>query len=525
MMMTTETAAAAKADKQTPAAENNKEIAALAVAAFVAGLCSIVYELLIATTVSYFLGDSVKYFSVTIGLYLAATGLGSYLSKFITGNIPGRFVKVELALALAGGFSIPALYLSYGLGELFFSVYILFTLGVGFLIGLEIPFLTRMMERRCQLRVNIANILSLDYFGALIATMAFPFVLMPFLGLYQSSLVFGLVNMSIGFLMLHFFRREIGREFAALRFLTFLLTALLALGLVLSATALKHWDQSLYEDRIVHSGHSPYQKIVLTKYRSDLRLYLDGNLQFSATDEHRYHEALVHLPLALGSIEPKRVLLLGAGDGLAARELLKYPELEEIVLVDLDPAIIALAKDNPHLLALNQDSLASGKVKVIIGDAFGFLEKNEKPFDFIIADLPDPNNNSLARLYSKQFYQLVRRNLSAGGIMVTQATSPYFARKAFWCIAETVKAAGFSRVTPYHVNVPSFGEWGFIMAGFSAPRLEAPGLKAETRYLDRGAIEQALSFPKDTGPVAVEINTLDRPALLDYYLRGWEYYH
>lgn len=512
-------------DLENPGARaQGRAFYALPAAAFVAGLCSIVYELLIATTVSYFLGDSVRYFSITIGLYLAATGLGSLFSKYVHGGLARRFVVVELGLAAAGGLSVPALYLAYSAGGLFLPVYIFFTLAVGFLIGLEIPFLTRLMERFRQLRVNIADILSLDYFGALAATMAFPFVLLPFVGLYRSSIIFGLVNMSIGFLMLGAFKAEIGRAFGLLRGVTVGLTVFLAAAFFFSAAALSKWDQSLYDDRIVLSVQSPYQKIVLTKYRDDLRLYLDGNLQFSSIDEYRYHESLVHLPMALSHIPVRRALLLGAGDGLAARELLKYEGVEEIVLVDLDKEMIALARENPHVAALNEGSLHSPRVSVVIGDAFGYLEKNEEPFDFIIADLPDPNNNALARLYSRQFYQLARRNLGPGGFMVTQATSPYFARQAFWCVAATVEAAGFTDVHPYHANVPSFGEWGFVLASEARLNRDRFDLKVPARYLTPEVLAQAFVFPRDIGPLETEINLMDKPALLDYYLKGWRYY-
>ena len=496
----------------------------LVFSAFVSGLCSIIYELLIATTASYFLGDSVKFFSLTIGIYMASMGVGTYLSKYIEHDLLVRFVQIELALALLGGLSVPALYFSYAWTDYFFLFYLVFTISIGVLIGLEIPFLTRLMDRYNQLKVNIANILSFDYFGALVATIGFPFFLLPFFGVYQSSLLFGFANMSIGFAVLKMFRDEIGARHDRLMALSIALTLFLGVMIALSQQFLESWDQALYDDRIIHASQSKYQRIVMTRDRDDVRLYLDGNLQFSSVEEYRYHEGLVHIPIATSGKIPQRVLLLGAGDGLAVRELLKYKQINEIVLVDLDPEIVELATHDGNLLALNGKSLTSERVQVVIGDAFGYLQDNRKPFDLIIADLPDPNNNGLARLYSKQFYRLTRNNLVPGGLFVTQATSPYFAPRAFWSIAKTVEAGGYAYIAPYHVNVPSFGDWGFVAASDTALDPTKAKLEVATRYLTPDSLPGHFTFEKDLLAADAAVSTLDRPVLLDYYLSGWEYY-
>ncbi len=506
-----------------PAASHTPSLT-LVFSAFVSGLCSIIYELLIATTASYFLGDSVKFFSLTIGIYMASMGVGTYLSKYIERDLLVLFVRIELALALLGGLSVPALYFSYAWTEYFFLFYLAFTISIGVLIGLEIPFLTRLMDRYNHLKVNIANILSFDYFGALVATIGFPFFLLPFFGVYQSSLLFGFANMSIGFAILKVFRGEIGPSHARLMAISVALTLFLGAMIALSHQFLDSWDQALYDDRIIHASQSKYQRIVMTRDRDDIRLYLDGNLQFSSVDEYRYHEGLVHIPIAISGKVPRRVLLLGAGDGLAVRELLKYEGIGEIVLVELDPEMIELATHDRNLLELNSNSLASTRVKVVIGDAFGYLQDNRTPFDLIIADLPDPNNNGLARLYSKQFYRLTRNNLTAGGLIVTQATSPYFAPRAFWSIAKTVGAGGYAYVAPYHVNVPSFGEWGFVAASETVLDPKAAKLGVATRYLTPDSLSKHFTFEKDLLAADAAISSLDRPVLLDYYLSGWEYY-
>ena len=274
------------AEDKLAAGGDRRQIRALVFSAFISGLCSIIYELLIATTASYFLGDSVKFFSLTIGIYMASMGAGTYLSKFIDQNILQRFVAIELALAVLGGTSIPTLYFTYAWTGYFIHAYLVLTVVIGLLIGLEIPFLTRLMERYNPLKVNIANILSFDYFGALVATIAFPFFLLPAFGIYQSSLLFGFANMFIGFVMLQVFGREIGSPARLLWGWAIGLTVLLSTMIALSHAFLENWDQSLYEDRIVYAEQSKFQRIVLTRDRDDLRLYLDGNLQFSSSDEY-----------------------------------------------------------------------------------------------------------------------------------------------------------------------------------------------------------------------------------------------
>lgn len=512
---------------QTDLPENQlqqKQSATLIYAAFIAGLCSIIYELLIATTVSYFMGDSVKFFSLTIGLYMAAMGLGSYISKFITDKLLQRFVIAEILLGLIGGISIPLLYFTYTTTSLFYPTYVLLTLCIGFLIGLEIPFLTRLMESYQVLKSNIANILSFDYLGALIATIAFPFFLLPVLGIYQSSLLFGLINMSIAAVVLYSYRKSLGKTGKRLQLLTGAMSLFILVMLVFSSLALKHWDQMLYNGRIVHSEQTPYQKITLTRSKDDLRLYLNGVLQFSSVDEYRYHESLVIVPMTFADKPIKRVLVLGAGDGLAVRELLKYPEIEQIFLVDLDARMTQLAKNNPHLVDINLASLDNKKVQVVIDDAFVFLEKNKQAFDLIINDLPDPNTISLSRLYSKQYYRLAKSNLTSDGIMVTQATSPFFVKPAFWSIVKTIEAAGFAYTYPYHTNVPSFGDWGFVLSTLHPIDLTPKRPIENSLFLTPEYMQSMFVFEKDVQKIDVEINQIDKPVVLDYYLNSWRYF-
>ncbi len=507
----------------------SREVVTLTYAVFVAGLCSIIYELLIATTVSYFEGDSVKYFSITIGIYMAALGLGAYMSKFVKDKLIEWLIVTETILGLIGGFSIPALYVAFSHTDAFTPIYVVLTSVIGLLIGLEIPFLTRLLEPYRTLRISIAQVLSLDYLGALLATMAFPLVLLPFLGVFRSSLFFGLLNMTIGLFLLCFFPDAVTRRFSkGFKLATLVIVLTIIAGIATSNRLLMAWNNSMYDGRIIFFRQTKYQTIVLNKYRDDIRLYLNGNLQFSSVDEYRYHETLVHPPLFFAEQMRKKdlkILLLGAGDGLAVREIIKHPSVSSITVVDLDPAIIDLAKTNPYLHALNRDSLNEPRVRIVIGDANGFLQKRENLYDVIIADLPDPNNTDLSRLYSREFFRLVRMNLISGGVFMTQATSPYYAKKAFWCINKTI-ALEFKNSVPLHTIVPSFGDWGFVMASDASinPTTLRPSPALNLRYLDTEIIGTLFVFPNDVKSEDIIPSTLDRPVVLEYYLKGWRHW-
>lgn len=507
-----------------------REAAVLVAAIFTAGLCSIVYELLIATTSSYFLGDSVKQFSITIGLFMASMGLGSFLSRATGEAVLSQFVAVEVALGVLGGVSVPALYLCYAYTDLYVPAMVAFTVAVGALTGLEVPLLARVMQHHYPLKVNLSTVLSLDYLGALAATLLFPFALLPFLGTFRSSLVVGLVNLVVAGLFLRTFAGGIGaRARRASRLTMGVAGVALALAFALAGRILAPWHDAVYEDRVVLAKQTPYQRIVVTRGKGDVRLFLNGNLQFSSIDEYRYHEALVHPALEAA---PRRasVLLLGGGDGLAVREVLKHPDVERVTLVDLDGEVTRLATEHPLLRQLNGDALRDPRVTVVNADALRWLvDHPERRHDVIIADLPDPNDASVARLYSREFYRLVGRRLARGGVLVTQATSPFYARRTFWCIVETLGRAGF-RTLPYHVNVPSFGDWGFVLAtrDGEGPAIAPAALRVRvpTRYLDEALLPGLFVFEKDLLPgEPVELSTLDRPRVLSYYLDDWQHWN
>ncbi len=510
---------------RTADAPHSREVATLVYAVFVAGLCSIVYELLIATTVVYFLGDSVRYFSLTIGLYMAAMGVGAYASKLVGGELLRPFLAAEVALGGLGGLAIPLLYAAHAWSDHFLLAYGGLTLAIGFLIGLEIPFLTRLLEQYGSLRVNIAHVLSLDYLGALVATVAFPLLLLPWFGLFRTGLVFGLANMSLGLLLIWVFPHRLGRRVRAWGIgVSLVLVAVIGVGLWFAQGLLAAWNAGLYEARVVHTERTRHQRITLTQWRDDLRLYLDGNLQFSSRDEYRYHEALVHVPLANAPRPVHSVLVLGGGDGLAVRELLRSPTVRRVTVVDLDARMLALAREAPRLTALNDNALADPRVTVRAAEAFAFLRETAARFDLIVLDLPDPNNTDLARLYTRPFYQLVRRRLRPGGVMVAQATSPYFALAAFRGVVATVETA-FSEVRAYHALVPSFGDWGFVMATDRPWHTPPRSLPAGLRFVTAEMMPGLFVFPADRRPEGGAVSTLDRPVILRDYLAGWRAWH
>jgi len=452
---------------------------------------------------------------------MSAMGLGTYFSRFIRKNLLLKFILIEGILGIVGGLSVPILYGAYAAEISYYPVMVLFIILIGILIGLEIPLLTRIMVKYYSLRQNISNILSLDYLGALFASLLFPFLLLPVFGLFQSSIVAGGLNVLVAAFALYFFRDYISnKHLKSLQIIIIAVIAILA-GFFLAENKLMNaWESALYDDRVILSKQTKYQKIVVTKDKKDIRLFLDGNLQFSSIDEYRYHEALVHVPMTLGS-QRKSVLILGGGDGLAVREVLKYPEVEKITLVDLDPEVTRLAIKHPLFLEVNGQSLLNSKVQVIHEDAFTFLNESNEYFDVILGDLPDPRNVSLSRLYSREFFKTVRKRLSKQGVFVTQATSPFFAKKAFWCIVESVRSADFKHVKPYHVYVPSFGDWGFVLA--SSIKLEEDRkLSVKTRFLDANIFQTVFNFSKDLIEKDIEFSALNDPKIFRYYLQGWQ---
>ncbi len=484
--------------------------------------CGLVYELLAGTLASYVLGDSVTQFSLIIGIYLFALGIGAWLSGFIDKGLARKFVDVELAVALIGGISAPLLFLSFARLSYFQIILYGVVLVIGTLVGLEIPLLMRLLKDQLDFKALVARVLTFDYIGALIASLLFPLFLVPKLGLVRTSLIFGILNAIVGLWATWLLQPIIKGNLTGLRVRGVMVIALLLIGVIKANSLTSLAEEDLFADQIVYSRTTSYQRIVVTKGRAGFQLYLNGHLQFSSADEYRYHEALVH-PAMLLAKAPRRVLVMGGGDGLAVREILKHPTVESVTLVDLDPGMTELPQQYPPLAELNQQSFSDPRVQIIHQDAFIWIEEASEPYDVAIIDFPDPNTFALGKLYTRRFYQMLRARLAPNAAVSVQCTSPFFARTSFWCIIRTMEAAGFS-VRPYQAAVPSFnGVWGYALAAlypFDVPQNPPAGL----RFLNQETIAAMFVLPSDVGPVEVEINRLDNQALVNYYESEWKRY-
>lgn len=493
---------------------------------FVCAACGLVYQLALVTLGSYLIGDTATQASIVIASMMFAMGIGALAVKPLLDRAAVSFAVIEILLALAGGLSVLVLYAVFAWLSLYTVAVVAVALLLGALIGAEIPLLMVLLQRiRAQAAGGaVADLNAADYIGALLGGLAFPFLLLPVFGQLRGVLIVGAVNAVAGVgLVFLLFRRHLSR-----RARWTLLPSALAVGVLLTgcyvyadrfvATA----QQQLYSAPIIYSEQTRYQHIVMTETASpfagtDTRLFLNGDLQFSSVDEYRYHEALVHPVMAGFRAE---VLVLGGGDGLAVREILRYPDVGAVTLVELDPAMTQLATTHPRLRQLNRDALTDPRVEVINADAFTWLRTATTEYDVIVIDLPDPDATALGKLYSVEFYAMAAERLSADGRLAVQSGSPYFAPRSFWCVNRTLAAAGLDPV-PYHVAVPSFGDWGFHVAARSATpqlRLDPPG---PLRFLDSPTLWAATVFPADQPVRDVGVSTILDPVIVRYTLAEW----
>ncbi|MFG5384031.1 polyamine aminopropyltransferase [Yoonia sp. R2-816] len=483
----------------------------------VVALCGIVYELIIGTVSSYLLGNSVYQFSLTIGFFMFAMGVGSYVSRFIEGNLVQAFVWVELILAFVGGMCSISLFMLFPYAPWFYQVGMFtFISTIGFLVGLEIPILTRILSERSTTRQSISDVLSLDYIGALVGSVAFPILLLPSLGLITASFAIGLTNAAVALLNIFWLRAYLDNFHRMLGYA--IATIVLLFVLTLSASKITGFAQDhLYFDRVVWRDQSQYQNLVVTNTwkTNDIRLFIDGHLQFAETDEYRYHEALVHPVLAWGDA-PESVLILGGGDGLAIREVLKHPSVTQIDLVDLDPEMTRLGSEFAPLVRLNGGSMQSDILTVYNQDAFVFVKDAEQKYDRIIIDFPDPHNEALSKLYSVEFYAMVSAIMEDGGTLVTQSSSPFFAPHSYWTVALTLEEL-FPDVISYNTPIPSFGIWGFHMASKQPDGTLGP-LPDGLRSLTPESFAAAQSFTTDLKPRReLEVNSIFNPTIYEEY--------
>ena len=479
--------------------------------------CSMCYELIISAVSSYLLGNSTLQYSVTIGLYMASLGLGAYISKFFSKHLFNVFVIIELGIGVIGGISSLILFLANIYVMNYSIVMYLVIIVIGTFAGAEIPVMTRIIEQdEKNLKVTLSSIFSFDYIGGLVGAIAFPLLLLPKLGYFSTSFLCGLLNIIAALLIMWKFGDRVV-NIGLYRVLGALLAVTMLLGMIFADNISNEIESGLYQDRVILIEQTQYQKIVMTKHKDDVRLFIDGNTQFSTADEYRYHEALVHVPMSELD-QRESVLILGGGDGMAVREVLKYDEVKQIDLVDLDAEMIRICSTNENITAINQNSLTSEKLHIYIRDAYEYLENCEKRYDLIIVDLPDPNSEVLNKLYSNVFYRMCGAALNEKGVLVVQSTSPYYATDAFWCINKTIASEKF-QVKAYHLEVPSFGDWGFNMAS-RRELSEQISFDVETRYLSEENVPALFCFGKDEISENVEINHLTKPVLMDYYNRA-----
>ena len=477
----------------------------LAFCMFSTGASGLVNEYVLATITTYILGNSIEQFSIVIASMMLMMGISGFVqSRMSDNNLIYKFIGVEVVMAVLGGFAPLAIYGAFAYFEYNFAVvHYFFVLSVGFLIGFEIPIVMRIInQQKISLKTNLAIVYAMDYVGAFVGAIIWVKVLLKFYPLTEISFIVAGFNFAIALITVTYFIFTGIIKHRVITAMVMLMTVVvLLIGYLNNRDISDLFEQHFYDDPIIHKTTTKYQHIVLTenKKQGDIRLYINGNTQFSSLDEKRYHDLLVHPVMSIAN-KPEHALILGGGDGLALRELLKYKNLKSITLVDLDPDMIKLATENPHLRKLNKDAFQDARlhvrspgnvnsvnvkgvylesedsltkkiqsewvatVDVYSIDADQFIRtKNDQRWDVVIIDFPDPSSVELSKLYSKQFYRKLRSHLSNNAFVSIQSTSPYHSKESFLTIGKTLKSAGFN-ILPYRQNIPSFGDWGFHLA-------------------------------------------------------------
>ncbi len=461
-------------------------------------------------------------------------GLGARITKMMEGNLLEKFIWIEITLSiLASLVSLitysAATYTMYT-GVVIYGLCIV----IGLLIGMEIPLVIRINDSFETLKVNVSSMMENDYYGSLLGGVFFAFFGLPFLGLTYTPFVLGFVNYSVAIVLLVVLWKDLDISIKTrLSLSNFAVLILLITGLLSANSIVAHGEEMRYKDKVIYAKQTKYQKLVITQSHSDYWLFINGNQQLSTVDEIMYHEPLVH-PLLKLCPNPMDILILGGGDGCAAREVLKYDQVKSITMVDLDPDMTRLAAEHPVLSEINQHALDDKKVTIINQDGYTYLEKENKYYDIIIIDLPDPKTIELGRLYSYEFYKLCYKVMRPNGLIITQAGSPYFAARAFKCIDKTMAEAGFSTV-PLHNQVVTLGEWGWISGAKSLSKTQfKEGMvnldfdDIPTKWINHEAMTLMTSFGKDftiNPKDSIEVNTIHNPVLFKYYMNGeWDLY-
>jgi spermidine synthase len=489
------------------------------------GIAGVVAEYILATLASYFLPDATVQWTMIISIMLFSMGIGSRLSKYFVNDLLDKFVFIEFLLSLLVSFSASIVFVSAGRTIYFGIIIYALSIMIGLLIGMEIPLVTRINERYEELRLNIANVMSWDYIGSLFGGIFFVFIGMPYLGMDYTPFALGILNFLVASVIV--FRLGNSLKYRKLLKIAFVIVlGTIAVGSYFSKEIILFGEQKNYKDKIVHVSQSRYQKIVITQKEGYYWLFINGNQQLSSFDEWLYHEPLVHPAMQLTG-QKKHILVMGGGDGCAVKEVLKYNEVESVTVIDLDSTMINLSRRHPALLAMNKGSFENEKVQIHYQDAFLFNEHTDKKYDLIIVDLPDPRAIDINKLYTRQFYKKLNNLLTPSGILITQAGSPYFATKAFYCIEKTFQAAGFNTL-PLHNQVLTMGEWGWMIGSKQLTKEQmidklahADVSNLNLRWMTNPSLQLVSSFGKPlSDTTGIEINTLSHPVLPSYYIRG-----
>ncbi|MDO4630760.1 MAG: polyamine aminopropyltransferase [Corynebacterium sp.] len=499
----------------------------LLISVSICAAAGLVYELALISLSTVLNGGGIVETSLIVAGFVAALGLGALGAKPLLKHAELSFLLVELLLGLIGGMSALLLYMTFVMVGQSLVILTFSTLIIGMFVGAELPLLMTLFQRGRLVDATtsgsvLATLNAADYLGALIGGLAWPFVLLPFLGLMRGTLAAGLLNLvaalAISIIVLrHDLRRWQFRWISA--GLVVAMTVLIAL-FIRSDGIVTTTRQRLYDHPIMFTAQTDYQEIVVTQQGKDRRLYLNGGLQYSTRDEHRYTESLVYPTV---TDDTKSVLVIGGGDGLAARELLKLPAVERITQVELDPKMIEVA--NTVLAPDNKRALQDPKVNVVIDDAFSWVRSggDGQHYDAIIVDLPDPDTEIIGRLYTEEFYALLLQRLAPQGIMTVQSSSPFTTPDVFSRINSTLAASGCGKVVPYHVYVPTFGDWGFNTCFRDAAtefRLPAT-LPQDVKFITPEVLRAAAVFGLDNRPHKLEPSTLDHQYIVDDIRRGY----
>jgi len=522
---------------------------------FSTGASGLVNEYVLATLTTYILGNSIEQFSIVIASMMLMMGVsGIVQAKMSDDNLVGKFVTLEASMAVLCSFAPLAIYWAYA--------YLTFVLVVGFLIGFEIPLVMRIIEQqKINLKTNLTLVYAMDYVGAFIGAILWVKFLLKNYPITEISFIVAGFNLLVAIItVIYLLRSKLIKNISRTLVLMIGATVLLGFGYTYNQDISHLLEQKFYDDPIVFSETTKYQHLVLTenKQLKDVRLYINGNTQFSSLDEQRYHDLLVHPVMSLA--KPKTVLILGGGDGLALREVLKYKDVESVTLVDLDPKMVELASTNQYLVRLNEHAFSDARLTTVAAagiqdtgvkslrlasddslepaervaslkvynlDADLFLKNTgSSEWDAIIIDFPDPSSIEINKLYTKEFYYQVKAKLSKSGFIAVQSTSPYHAKEAFLAIGATLGSAGIKSL-PYRQNIPSFGDWGFHLGWKNANSIQqiknrlatVKSFDVSTRFITPEVLLASLAFGKGELDSKLDcINRLMSPCLMNQYL-------